>query len=131
MKRHLSVLCVLVLMAGWVGVAMADEGSSAVTGSDEGAVVALDSVETPDCGAASQDGVEAGIEAGIDDLFGPQPTPTLVPCGTCSQQPCRGAPKGSLCGFEGGSYKYCIPLLGYRCTNESAWDCQCTSSGYY
>jgi hypothetical protein len=46
-------------------------------------------------------------------------------CGSCSRNPCQGATYGTLCGFSGGQYGYCLSPLGDNCSDGITWKCQC------
>ena len=128
--RYVLALVVLVLAAALVGPALAEEaGAPALPGVNEVTTPAVTPAETPDCNAES--GAEESGEVNLLDVLGPQPTSQAIPCGQCSQDPCKGATRGALCGFSGGQFKYCIPQATNLCPGTQTWDCQCTSGGYF
>ncbi len=49
-------------------------------------------------------------------------------CGSCSQNPCKGAPAWSVCGISGGQLKYCQDYLGSTCAADGGALCRCSNA---
>ncbi|HVR08685.1 MAG TPA: hypothetical protein VMW75_11620 [Thermoanaerobaculia bacterium] len=48
-------------------------------------------------------------------------------CGSCSQNPCKGAVLQTGCNKPGGGLGQCLPPLGNNCSDGVTWQCQCWS----
>lgn len=52
----------------------------------------------------------------------------LYTCGSCSQNPCKGAGVNSYCGYSGGQPKVCQDYLGDTCPADGGAVCRCSNA---
>ena len=123
MHRSILTLAVL-LMAIFPTVMQANENAPLLQITSPTAN--MTSVATPDCKAnlLSTEEPAAGLA-----VFAPELRQSIQYCGACSQNPCQGAERYSMCGYDWSTQtaKRCDYYLGGTCSEDGLMNCRCYS----
>jgi len=112
-KSFLPVLATILLVLPAIGVVNAQETAAPA--------ITEQANQTIDITAVEQTATESQVSNDALEAINQAETLTNV-CGECSTATfCRGAIRGTSCGFD----KWCIPTNTLLCPGTSDWNCQC------
>lgn len=122
--RKSVLICALCL---FVGVAMASAAPAPVAAPSAPAIAQADNPPAPEQIVADACDASPFAETVFASWKGAASGLDPSTCGSCSQNPCKLAGVGSVCGIQSGKPKYCQDYLASTC-NDGGAICRCSNA---